>query len=101
MVCNPRGYAGHVLVAGFEPLIGFLNLTFFASMRSSQNATNATSGLFVTVGFMVMYVAMVIMIMHKCFAMSHVIPDKVLNWIGGGRELGESGADIESVKKLD
>ena len=79
-----------------EPLIGFLNDTFFLSMRSVQASNNSMSGLFVTVGFAVLYVGLVIMVMHKCFAMSHAIPDNVLGWIGGGKQLGEAGADNES-----
>lgn len=88
------GFIGAIFM--IEPLIGFLNDTFFLAMRSTQNSTNSMSGLFVTIGFMVMYVSLVIMVMHKCFAMSHVIPDRVLNWIGGGAQLGEEGADRDA-----
>jgi hypothetical protein len=51
--------------------------------------------LFQSVGFIILYVGLVLQIVSKAFSLIHVIPDRVLRWIGGGGEsLGES--DFES-----
>lgn len=42
--------------------------------------------------FMVLYTSLFTTSMNKCFDLIHIVPDKILRWIGGGGEqFGESG----------
>lgn len=71
-----------------EPLVMMINDTFYYAMKSVQGAT--VSMLFSTFGFCAIYVSLILTVVNKCFSMIHILPDKVLRWIGGGEEpLGE------------
>jgi hypothetical protein len=49
-------------------------------------------GLASFIGLMAIFAGIMIALAHQSFALSHVIPDKILRWIGGGQEmLGEAG----------
>lgn len=72
-----------------DPLIDFMNDMFAFAFRSIQ--TEGFSGFFIVFGMCSVYTTTAIAIIKKCFSMIHVVPDKVLRWIGGGGEsLGES-----------
>jgi conjugal transfer/type IV secretion protein DotA/TraY len=72
-----------------EPLVQLINDTFTYAMFSVQGGT--VSLLFAIFGFCAIYVSLLITAINKCFAMIHLMPDKVLRWIGGGGEqLGET-----------
>lgn len=64
-----------------EPLIAFVNDSFGIALKSVQ--ANTITGLISIFAFIGIYVSLVLMIVDKCFAMIHVVPDRVLQWIGG------------------
>lgn len=84
--------------------ITIINSTFSAVMASitsshfGQGGTNTTAGsgqadFLELIFFMVAYVFLVISALNKCFAMIHVIPERVMRWIGGqGEQYGEGEA---------
>ena len=85
-----------------EPLVMFVNDTFKIVMTSVQ--ANTFTGLFSIVAFIAIYVSLVLMIVDKSFAMIHLIPDRVLTWIGGQgaltgdeREAGHKGHQMIST----
>jgi conjugal transfer/type IV secretion protein DotA/TraY len=82
------GMIGGIML--IEVLILFVNDTFSYAMNSLQ--AGSVTGLFSWFGFGAVYVTILITLMSKCFSLIHVVPDRVLRWIGGGGEnLGESG----------
>lgn len=84
------GLAGGIFIV--EPAIHFLNETFFTAMRAVQS--DSLSGLFILLGFTTVYAILALVIVQKCFSLIHIIPDRVLRWIGGGdAQLGESDAE--------
>lgn len=74
-----------------EPLVMMINDTFFYAMSSVQ--AGSVTMLFSFVGYAALYVSLILTVVNKCFSLIHVMPDKVLRWIGGGGEqLGEGSA---------
>ena len=80
-------YCGMLLL---EPAISLVNATFFPMMRTINSNTMIT-GVYITIGFMIVYCGLVMWITYRCFGLVHAVPDRVLRWIGGsGEQLGES-----------
>lgn len=72
-----------------DPMINFVNDMFYFVFKSTQS--DNVAGLFVMFGICSVYITLVLAVIRKSFSMIHVIPDRVLNWIGGqGSQLGES-----------
>lgn len=72
-----------------DPMIDFVNDMFYFAFRSTQS--ESFTGLFIVFGIVSVYCTIVLAIVRKSFAMIHVLPDRVLLWIGGGHsQLGES-----------
>jgi conjugal transfer/type IV secretion protein DotA/TraY len=72
-----------------EPLVQFVTDSFFYTFTSIQS--DSVSFIFSIFGFGAIYVSLVITTVNKCFSMIHIMPDKVLRWVGGGGEqLGEN-----------
>lgn len=78
-----------------EPMIMFINDTFTIVMASVQS--NTFTGIFETIAFIAIYVSLCLMVIEKSFAMTHVVPDRVLTWIGGPGAL--TGEEREVVGK--
>lgn len=48
--------------------------------------------------FMVLYTTIFVTMLNKCFELIHIIPDKILRWIGGGNEqFGSGGQELEKI----
>lgn len=74
-----------------DPMVNFINDLFYFVFKSTQKDT--MTGLFIIFGICSVYVTLVLSVVRKSFAMIHMVPDRVLRWIGGGAEqLGESEA---------
>jgi conjugal transfer/type IV secretion protein DotA/TraY len=71
-----------------EPLVMLINDSFYYVMDSVQ--ASSMTGLFSFIGFAALYCSMILSVVNKCFALIHIMPDKVLRWFGGGAEqMGE------------
>lgn len=89
--------------------ITIINSTFAAVMASITSShfggggTNTTQGsgqadILELIFFMVAYVFLVVSALNKCFSMIHVIPERVMRWIGGqGDQYGE-GEGLQEMK---
>ena len=66
-----------------------------APVNSNTRLTDYGIGPFQLVSYMGVYVSIIVILINKCFGMIHVIPDQVLNWIGGQNQFGAytGGAD--------
>lgn len=73
-----------------EPMVAMVNDLFYFMFKSTQRGT--TTGLFITFGVISIYATMVLTIVRKSFALIHLVPDRVLRWVGGPQheQLGES-----------
>jgi|GEM_PF-1300577 defect in organelle trafficking protein DotA len=54
-------------------------------------------GPFETITYLVIYIGTIMVIINKCFALIHVIPDQVLRWIGNQHQFGDSAQDEKDV----
>lgn len=80
-----------------DPLIQLVNDTFYVAAAGLQ-AGGTWSGIATIIGLGMIYVSLILSIVNRCFSLIHVVPDKVLQWIGGGAaNLGEEGIK-DSVK---
>jgi conjugal transfer/type IV secretion protein DotA/TraY len=74
-----------------QPLGDWINATFFEAFFSAMGAS--MTGLVTAIVMAGMYVGLMVWLIHKVFALCHVIPDQLLRWIGSssGSNLGEYG----------
>lgn len=69
-------------------VIQFINAAFYSVVASVAGDMGFLEGFF----YIMVYAGLVIVALNKCFAMIHMVPDRVLRWVGGhGEQLGEEG----------
>ncbi len=72
--------------------LGF-NAVFFQVFKLSQNGS--VIGLGTSLVMIMIYFGTMVWIFHTVFGLIHVIPDKLLTWMGGGREqLGDTSKSM-------
>lgn len=72
--------------------------SYNGSQSSAYGSASGHTGIIEMVLFMVFYTSIFTTVMGKCFELIHVIPDKILRWIGGGGEsFGDAGQDAGKV----
>ena len=83
-------------IALMKPIGYFINSTFLGAFAMGVNPgplaiTQAIAGC-------VLYTVVMISVIHRVFTLIHVIPDRILRWIGGGgNELGEQAQSVEQM----
>lgn len=80
-------------------VIFMINETFF-NVRDILMSTSVTGAFdpIVLILFIFAYAMMIVAALNKCFALIHVIPEKVMRWIGGqGEQYGEG----EALQKVE
>ena len=108
------------LVAGFLlSLVGmqFLNNTYYYIVSKSLAGSNINDvnpagpasktggqsqqymGPFQWVGYIVVYISIVLQLINKSYGLIHQIPDQVLRWIGGQSQFGEYARGEEEVQQ--
>lgn len=76
--------------------VGFMNKVFFVVFRASM--AGSIMGLGTMIAMIAIYFGFMTYLFHKGFGLIHVVPDKLLRWIGGGGEqLGEHGAGASNA----
>lgn len=95
--------AGLVFAIALMRPIGFLlNSTFGGAFAMATQGTSGWLGLFKAVAGCVIYAGVLVAMANRVFSLIHVIPDRLLRWIGGGgNELGSEaqGAERDSAAK--
>ena len=92
------GFAAACLVA--YPLGMFLNATFFQSFLMASNTGDSLFSFVLITAATVVYASLLTMLMHKCFALIHKIPDEILKWFGGqGSSLGQGAGELAHGSK--
>lgn len=72
----------------------YLNQMFFGAMANAQQngSTGASwTGLVSIIGFLAIYISLMLTLVHGAFNLIQVVPDQVLGWLGGhmGTQLGK------------
>lgn len=78
-----------------KPLGYFINSTFMGVF--AMNVNPSPFGITQMIAGCIIYVVVMVSMVHRVFTLIHVIPDRILRWIGGGgNELGEQATGMES-----
>lgn len=75
-------------------VLNLINATFMGTISK----IGSRPGLVEIILFMMVGTALDIIAMNKCFALIHLIPDKVLRWISGGEAQFGEGGGIEEMR---
>lgn len=85
-------------VVGIGPVLKFYNMIFFPVFFASMG--DSMVGLFSALVGLGIYFGTMTFFMHKIFGLIHVIPDQLLQWIGGGSsQLGSYGGGASEAGK--
>jgi len=86
--------------------ITMINYAFSSVLQSVSDSGAPLSSFFGWVVPMVFYAGFITALTHKCFALIHILPNKVLRWIGGqgddfgeGQVLGEAKGGFDAGAK--
>lgn len=58
-----------------------LNELFMIAIANSQY--DSLTGIFSIIGFIAIYVFLILNLIHSCFNLIFIVPDQVINWVGG------------------
>ena len=75
--------------------IDMLNYGFFATVQSSVHGI----GIFGSIALLTLYGGTALAIIHECFSLIHVLPDKIIRWIGGQAEQSQVKQQLAEAKK--
>jgi conjugal transfer/type IV secretion protein DotA/TraY len=77
--------------------ISMLNFGFSGALQMSV-AGNGAVGPFGFVAILMMYSGIAVALVHECFSLIYVLPDKVLRWMGAGGESTEAGQHAKEME---
>jgi defect in organelle trafficking protein DotA len=77
-----------------QATISMVNYGFAATLKASTGSL----GLFSLIAVICIYGGMVITIIHECFSLIYVLPDKIIRWIGGSAEQSSVKSSVQEVK---
>lgn len=75
-------------------VVTMINATFKGVMSQISSDPDLLELIF----FLAAYVMLIITALNKCFALIHLVPDRVLRWIGGGVEETGAGEALGEIK---
>lgn len=83
-------------IALMKPIGYFINSTFLGAFAIGVNP--GPLGLTQAIAGCVLYAIVMVSVIHRVFTLIHVVPDRILRWIGGGgNELGEEARSVEGM----
>ncbi len=86
------------MIAGMLMSFAVVMLINYAFLNV-MSMISPNGGILEMIFFMVLYTGLFTTSMNKCFDLIHIIPDKILRWIGGGAETFGEGGGIEKVSQ--
>ncbi|MBS0289071.1 MAG: DotA/TraY family protein [Proteobacteria bacterium] len=78
-----------------EAMIDMLNYGFFETLKTNVNG----AGLFGAIAILGLYGGTALAIIHECFSLIHILPDKIVRWLGGQAEQSQVKAQLAEAKK--
>ncbi len=69
----------------------------FAFLNVVTMVSGSSANIIEMIFFMVLYTSLFTTSMNKCFDLIHIVPDKVMRWIGGGGEQFGEGSSLEKI----
>lgn len=80
-----------------DAAIDMLNYGFFATVQASVSGI----GVFGSIALLALYGGTALAIIHECFSLIHVLPDKITRWIGGQAEQSQVKQQLAEAKKAE
>ncbi len=87
------GFIGATLLV--RTVIEMINYGFSATLDASV----AGVGLFGLIAVIALYGGLVLAVVHECFSLVYVLPDKILRWIGGQAEQSSVAGQVKELEK--
>ena len=86
---------GFVLATMLVEIFGkILGMSFTSALGSAQ--AESITGLIAVIGFIMVYILIGLQIVNLSFNMIHIVPNNVLNWLGG-QLANNMGSDMQDV----
>lgn len=76
-------------------VVDMLNIGFFATL---QIMSSSLATVFATITVITLYTSLCLSVINEAFSLIYVLPQKILAWIGGGREGEEAGGFVKEIK---
>ena len=61
---------------------------------------DSMTGIFSIVGFLVVYVGLLLNLIHSCFNLIFIVPDQVINWVGGHASPNLGRDENERIQRM-
>lgn len=88
------GFVGGILMV--RVVVTFINSVYWSAF-SAASWVSGPLGWFLMIGA---YIALFVSVVNKAFSLIHILPDRVLRWIGGGESFaGSDGSDMLNEAK--
>lgn len=87
------GFVGGVLL--LKTIVEMINYGFVATLEASV----AGVGVFGVIAIVCLYGGLVLALVHECFSLVYVLPDKILRWIGGQAEQSTVSQNVKEAEK--
>lgn len=76
-------------------VVDMLNVGFFATL---QIMSGGLSTIFASITVITLYTSLCLAVLNEAFSLIYVLPQKIVAWIGGGREGEEAGGFVKEIK---
>ena len=96
MIIGFVGAAAILWLAG-TLLNDLFQFAMFNANNDGSAGGQATFGLVSIIAVIVVYVSMMLMLINGTFNLVHILPDKVLNWVGGQFHYSQGGQDAAAA----
>ncbi|MGE4349434.1 MAG: DotA/TraY family protein [Candidatus Berkiella sp.] len=87
------GFVASILLV--RTVVTMINYGFSATIEASI----AGIGIFGVIALVTLYGGLILAVIHECFSLIHVLPDKILRWIGGQVEQSSVGQQVKELEK--
>lgn len=81
-----------------DPFLRFLSLGFFKAMTFANG--DSVSGLVTFAAFLAIYIGLCMSLVHRSFALIHMVPNSVLRWIGAHSNSYDNGDAANHVQNV-
>ncbi len=84
-------------VAGSKVLISAITLLNYGFQEAVSGQIMGTLGMLGSIAFITIYTALISSATNQCFGLIHILPDRVIRWIGGHPEHSGDGQELDQV----